>query len=94
MVDFSHANSSKQHKRQIVVGHDVGSQIAGGDSRIIGVMIESHLVEGRQEICAPEKMTYGQSVTDACIHWDDTVELLRNLAASVAQRRKQLAKSA
>lgn len=94
MIDFSHANSSKQHKRQIIVGHDVGSQLAAGDQRIIGVMVESHLVEGRQDIGAPEKMMYGQSVTDACINWDDTAELLRNLAASVAQRRKQLAKSA
>jgi 3-deoxy-7-phosphoheptulonate synthase len=94
MIDFSHANSSKQHKRQIVVGHDVGSQIAGGDHRIVGVMVESHIVEGRQEIGPRDKMTYGQSVTDACIHWDDTAELLRNLAASVAQRRERLAKSA
>jgi 3-deoxy-7-phosphoheptulonate synthase len=94
MIDFSHANSSKQHKRQVVVSHDVGSQIAGGDARIVGVMIESHLVEGRQDIGTPEKMVYGQSVTDACIHWDDTVEVLRGLATSVAQRRKQLAKSA
>ncbi|MGH8539586.1 MAG: 3-deoxy-7-phosphoheptulonate synthase, partial [Stenotrophobium sp.] len=94
MIDFSHANSSKQHKRQIVVGHDVGSQVAGGDARIIGVMIESNLVEGRQEIGPRDKMTYGQSVTDACIHWDDSAELLRNLAATVAQRRAGLAKRA
>ncbi|MGH8540390.1 MAG: 3-deoxy-7-phosphoheptulonate synthase, partial [Stenotrophobium sp.] len=87
MIDFSHANSSKQHKRQIVVGHDVGSQLAAGDKRIIGVMVESHIVEGRQDIGPREKMTYGQSVTDACIHWDDTAELLRNLATSVAARR-------
>ncbi|HVT36747.1 MAG TPA: 3-deoxy-7-phosphoheptulonate synthase [Nevskiaceae bacterium] len=94
MIDFSHANSSKQHKRQVVVGHDVGSQIAGGDKRIIGAMIESHLVEGRQDIAPRDQMTYGQSVTDACIHWDDTAELLRNLAGAVEQRRVQLAKSA
>ena len=94
MIDFSHANSSKQHKRQVVVGHDVGSQIAGGDRRIVGVMIESHLVEGRQEIAARDKMTYGLSVTDACIHWDDSVELLRSLAGAVQQRRERLAKSA
>ncbi len=94
MIDFSHANSSKQHRRQIVVGQDVGHQIAGGDDRIIGVMVESHLVEGRQDIAAPEKMTYGQSVTDACIHWDDTAELLRHLANSVEQRRLRNARSA
>jgi len=94
MIDFSHANSSKQHRRQIVVGQDVGNQIAGGDGRIIGVMIESHLVEGRQEIAARDQMTYGQSVTDACIAWDDSAELLRGLAAAVAQRRQRLAKTA
>ena len=94
MIDFSHANSSKQHKRQIVVGQDVGHQIAGGDERIMGVMIESHLVEGRQDIGPREKMVYGQSVTDACIHWDDTTEVLRHLAASVEQRRLRNAKSA
>jgi 3-deoxy-7-phosphoheptulonate synthase len=94
MVDFSHANSSKQHKRQIVVGQDVGGQIANGEKRVIGVMIESHLVEGRQDIGPREKMVYGQSVTDACIHWDDSVEVLRGLAASIAQRGARLAKSA
>lgn len=94
MIDFSHANSQKQHKRQLAVAQDVGHQIAGGDRRIIGVMVESHLVEGRQEIGPREQMVYGQSVTDACIHWDDTVDLLRGLAGSVAQRQARLAKSA
>ncbi len=94
MIDFSHANSSKQHKRQINVGQDVAHQITGGDDRIMGVMIESHLVEGRQDICAPEKMVYGQSITDACIHWDDTAELLRTLANAVEQRRLRHARSA
>ncbi|MES0875221.1 3-deoxy-7-phosphoheptulonate synthase [Sinimarinibacterium thermocellulolyticum] len=94
MIDFSHANSNKQHKRQIIVGHDVAHQIAGGDERIIGVMIESHLVEGRQEIGPRDKMTYGQSITDACIHWDDTAELLRHLANAVEQRRLRHARSA
>ncbi|QHS10615.1 3-deoxy-7-phosphoheptulonate synthase [Sinimarinibacterium sp. NLF-5-8] len=87
MIDLSHANSSKQHKRQITVADDVAGQIGGGDARIIGVMIESHLVEGRQDICEPEKMVYGQSVTDACISWDDTVTVLNTLAAGVAKRR-------
>jgi 3-deoxy-7-phosphoheptulonate synthase len=94
MIDFSHANSQKQHKKQISVAQDVGHQIAGGDSRIIGVMIESHLVEGRQDIGPRGQMVYGQSVTDACIHMDDTAEVLRGLAASVAQRQARLAKSA
>ncbi|MFP5304852.1 MAG: 3-deoxy-7-phosphoheptulonate synthase [Gammaproteobacteria bacterium] len=94
MIDFSHANSNKQHKRQMLVGQDVAHQIAGGDERIIGVMVESHLVEGRQDIAPRDRMTYGQSVTDACIHWDDTLELLRQLANSVEQRRTRNARSA
>jgi 3-deoxy-7-phosphoheptulonate synthase len=94
MIDFSHANSNKQHKRQITVGQDVAHQIAGGDDRIMGVMIESHIEEGRQEIGPRDQMTYGQSVTDACIHWADTTELLRHLASAVEQRRQRLARSA
>lgn len=94
MIDFSHANSSKQHQRQIVVGHEVGKQLASGDRRIIGVMIESQLIEGRQDIGPREQMVYGQSITDACINWDDSAELLRNLSGAVQQRRERLAKSA
>ena len=94
MIDFSHANSQKQHRRQIAVAQDVGHQIAGGDSRIIGVMVESHLVEGRQDIGPRDRMVYGQSVTDACIGWDDTVDLLRGLAGNVAQRQQRLRASA
>jgi 3-deoxy-7-phosphoheptulonate synthase len=94
MIDFSHANSQKQHRKQIGVAHEVGGQIAGGDRRIVGVMIESHLVEGRQEIGPRDKMVYGQSVTDACIGWDDTAEVLRGLARDVTQRKAALAKTA
>jgi 3-deoxy-7-phosphoheptulonate synthase len=94
MIDCSHANSSKQHQRQLVVAQDVGHQVAGGDGRIVGVMVESHLVEGRQEIVARERLVYGQSVTDACIHWDDTATLLRGLAESVKQRRHRRAANA
>jgi 3-deoxy-7-phosphoheptulonate synthase len=94
MIDFSHANSSKQHKRQVNVSQDVGHQIAGGDERIVGVMVESHLLEGRQDIGPRDRMVYGQSVTDACIHWDDTTEVLRHLAHCVEQRRLRNAKSA
>lgn len=94
MIDFSHANSSKQHRRQIVVGQDVGGQIAAGDRGIIGAMIESHLVEGRQDIGPRENMTYGQSVTDPCIGWEDTLQVLRGLADAVAQRRDRLARTA
>lgn len=92
MIDFSHANSQKEHKRQISVGQDVGAQIAEGDNRIVGVMVESHLQEGRQDLGG--ELTYGQSVTDACIGWDDTVAVLRELAGNVAQRRKRLAETA
>jgi 3-deoxy-7-phosphoheptulonate synthase len=94
MIDFSHANSSKQHKRQLAVAEDVGHQVAGGDRRIVGAMVESHLVEGRQEIGPRATMVYGQSVTDACLHWDDTASLLRGLAVAVTQRRRRLAASA
>jgi 3-deoxy-7-phosphoheptulonate synthase len=87
MIDCSHANCSKQHQRQLIVAQDVGHQVAGGDTRIVGAMVESHLVEGRQEIGPREKMNYGQSVTDPCLHWDDTATLLRGLAESVKQRR-------
>jgi len=87
MVDFSHANSEKQHKKQLTVGRDVASQIAAGDKRIFGVMIESHLVEGNQKVLEGEKLTYGQSITDACLGWDDSEVLLRELAQAVKQRR-------
>jgi 3-deoxy-7-phosphoheptulonate synthase len=91
MVDFSHANSCKQYEKQVSVGRDVGQQIASGDRRIVGVMIESHLVAGRQDINAPGELVYGQSITDACIGWDDTRQLLENLAKNVEQRRNRCA---
>ncbi len=87
MIDFSHANSSKQHQRQIAVGQDVAAQIAAGDTRIMGAMIESHLVGGRQNVVAGEELLFGQSITDACINWDDSLPLLRELAAAVSTRR-------
>jgi 3-deoxy-7-phosphoheptulonate synthase len=76
MIDFSHANSSKQYKRQIDVGADVAAQIAGGERRIVGVMIESHLHEGRQDLKPGVKPAAGISITDACIGWHDTEPLL------------------
>lgn len=88
MIDFSHANSKKQHQRQIDVGKDVAAQIARGDHRIIGAMIESHLVSGQQSLNGGHDLVYGQSVTDACIAWDDTVPLLKILAEAVKRRRK------
>ncbi|MDE0309441.1 MAG: 3-deoxy-7-phosphoheptulonate synthase [Acidiferrobacterales bacterium] len=87
MIDFSHANSSKQFFRQMDTGRDVGAQIAAGDARIKGVMIESHLVEGRQDNVPGQELVYGQSITDACIGWDDTEVLLNELAQAVRQRR-------
>jgi 3-deoxy-7-phosphoheptulonate synthase len=87
MIDFSHANSSKRYQKQIDVGHDVSEQIARGDRRIIGVMIESNLVSGRQDWRADQELVYGQSITDACISWEDSAPLLRELAESVRARR-------
>lgn len=87
MIDFSHANSLKQCQRQLIVGDDVAEQIAGGDHRIMGVMIESHLKAGSQKVIEGQPLVYGQSITDACLSWDDTVPLLRELAQAVQQRR-------
>ncbi|KLN66742.1 3-deoxy-7-phosphoheptulonate synthase AroG [Vibrio sp. VPAP30] len=87
MIDFSHANSSKQYQRQMVVAEDVAGQLAGGEQAIFGVMIESHLVEGRQDLVDGQAPTYGQSITDACIGWDDTEKVLRQLADAVEARR-------
>ncbi len=88
MVDFSHANSSKQFKRQLDVSTDISAQIAAGDKSLFGVMIESHLVEGRQDIVNGAAETYGQSVTDACIGWEDSETVLRQLAQAVRERRQ------
>lgn len=88
MIDFSHANSLRQHQRQLVVAESVGQQIAQGDQRIIGAMIESHLLAGRQNITAGEPLVYGQSITDACLGWEDSELLLQQLAAAVQNRRR------
>ncbi|MGI2257955.1 3-deoxy-7-phosphoheptulonate synthase AroG [Shewanella sp. GXUN23E] len=87
MIDFSHANSAKQYQRQMQVAEDVGGQIAGGEQAIFGVMVESHLVAGRQDHVPGHALTYGQSITDACIGWEDTETLLAGLNASVIARR-------
>jgi 3-deoxy-7-phosphoheptulonate synthase len=89
MVDCSHANSAKQHRRQIDVAADVARQIAGGERRIIGVMVESHLHEGRQDLAPGTTLAHGVSITDACIGWDDTARLLRSLAQAVQARRQR-----
>ena len=88
MVDCSHANSLKDFRRQIDVCNNVASQIAEGENRIMGVMLESHLVEGRQDVIEGQPLTYGQSVTDACISWETTETCLKDLAASVRKRRE------
>ncbi len=87
MVDFSHANSMKDFNRQVDVCNNVAAQISDGEKRIMGVMIESHLVEGRQDVIAGQPLTYGQSITDACISWETTEVCLRDLADAVRKRR-------
>jgi 3-deoxy-7-phosphoheptulonate synthase len=87
MVDVSHANSSKQHAKQIEVAHDVAAQVAAGDRRIMGLMIESHLNEGRQDLKAGEPLAHGVSITDACISFEQTEPVLDALAQAVQKRR-------
>jgi 3-deoxy-7-phosphoheptulonate synthase len=89
MIDFSHANSKKDFRRQAVVSHDVAGQIAGGNRNIMGVMIESNLVAGAQKLEPGKPLVYGQSITDACIDWRETHGLLAELAAAVRTRRNK-----
>ncbi len=89
MIDFSHANSLKQYHRQMQVGEEVGRQIAGGDRRIFGVMVESHLQPGNQKLAPGQPLAYGQSITDACLGWDDSTVLMQRLADAVVGRRAQ-----
>jgi 3-deoxy-7-phosphoheptulonate synthase len=89
MIDCSHANASKDYRRQAEVAADIGRQIAGGERRIVGVMVESHLIEGRQDLEPGRALTFGQSITDACLGWDDSVKLLGTLAEGVRARRKR-----
>jgi len=85
MIDASHGNSQKQFKQQLPVIENISSQISSGNKNIKGVMIESHLVEGNQKIS--DSLVYGQSITDACIGWDDTVSCLQSLSDAVTKRR-------
>ena len=87
MIDASHANSSKKPENQPLVLADIGHQLAAGERRIIGVMIESNLVAGRQDLVPGQALVYGQSITDGCIDWDTTVTALRDLADAVTARR-------
>jgi 3-deoxy-7-phosphoheptulonate synthase len=87
MIDCSHANAAKQFRRQLEVAEDIGRQIAAGERRIVGAMVESHLVEGRQDLEKGKPLVFGQSITDPCLGWDDSVKLLESLAAAVRRRR-------
>jgi 3-deoxy-7-phosphoheptulonate synthase len=93
MIDFSHANSSKQHEKQIDVARDVGAQIAGGSKSVFGVMIESHIEAGAQKFTPgkddPTALQYGQSITDACLGWSDSVQALEILSQSVLAARRR-----
>jgi len=88
MIDASHANSSKKPENQPQVIADIATQLQAGEQRIVGVMIESHLVAGRQDLVEGQPLTYGQSITDGCIGWDSTVQVLKQLAEAVRVRRR------
>ena len=87
MIDFSHGNSGKDPQNQLAVGHSVGGQISNGEGRIFGVMVESHLKAGRQDLVPGKELVYGMSITDACVGWEDSRGLLDTLADAVRQRR-------
>ncbi len=88
MIDTSHGNSDKDYRRQPTVGREVGAQVAHGETGIVGVMMESFLVDGRQDLKDRRHLVYGQSITDACMGWELTVPVLRELAAAVRARRR------
>ena len=87
MIDCSHGNSGKDHQRQPAVARDIAAQIADGSPHVFGVMLESHLVGGRQDPRPGQPLVYGQSITDACLAWEDTVPVLEELAKAVRARR-------
>jgi 3-deoxy-7-phosphoheptulonate synthase len=91
VIDVSHDNSGKDYTRQPLVAAEVARQIAAGNRAIVGVMLESFLVAGRQDPGSAEALTYGQSITDGCIDWTTTVEVLEGLAEAVTARRERLA---
>src|SRR5437867_7083456 len=87
MIDCSHANAAKDYRRQADVARDIAAQLGRGERRIVGVMVESHLVEGRQELENGKPLVFGQSITDPCLGWDDSTKLLATLAEAVKRRR-------
>lgn len=89
MIDASHANSNKDYRRQPIVIDEICAQIEAGDERIFGVMVESHLVAGRQDLVEGQPLTYGQSITDGCIGWEDSEKVLQRLAEAVRVRRQK-----
>jgi len=89
MIDCSHANSQKDHTRQMIVAQSISDQLKSGNQEIMGAMVESHLVGGRQDVHPGQQLTYGQSITDACIDWDNSIELLNLLAEGVRTRREK-----
>ena len=93
MIDCSHGNSGKEPAKQVGVGKDVAGQIAAGDARIFGVMVESHLKAGRQDLVPGKALVYGQSITDACVGWEDSRNLIDALADAVRQRRLKAAEN-
>ena len=88
MVDASHGNSEKDYRRQPLVVRDVAAQVAQGEAGIVGLMMESFLVDGRQDLTDPTQLVYGQSITDGCMAWEASVPVLRDLAAAVRARRQ------
>ncbi len=93
MIDASHANSNKDYRNQPRVLDEIATQIEGGDARICGVMVESHLVGGRQDLVAGQPLVYGQSITDGCIDWDTSLQVLKRLSLAVKNRREVAAHS-
>src|SRR2546422_517015 len=91
MIDTSHGNSDKDYRRQPLVAHDIGAQVAQGEGGIVGVMMESFISDGRQDLEDSRRLAYGQSITDACMGWEMTVPVLRELAAAVRARRSAAA---
>jgi 3-deoxy-7-phosphoheptulonate synthase len=87
MIDASHANAAKRAENQVAVVQDVSAQLSGGELRIVGVMVESHLVAGRQDLVVGRPLTYGQSITDPCLGFEDSVAALETLAAGARERR-------